>query len=244
MTPVKVATYNVHRCIGTDGRHDPMRVGRVLQEIKADIIGLQEVDTGLFCKRLRKPVGLGNASVSCHQLAYLAEVTGYQAIEGLVMQKRSGLFGNALLTAHPVKAIRRIDLTVRGGRQRRGALDVDLEIHGRPLRVIVTHLGLALHERYFQIRRLIRALGTDRHQRILMMGDFNIFSTVFPRFRRLQRRLGPVPLVTTFPAFLPLLPLDRIWVQPRDHLVSVEAHNTPLSRMASDHLPLTARIQL
>jgi endonuclease/exonuclease/phosphatase family metal-dependent hydrolase len=140
--------------------------------------------------------------------------------------------------------VRRIDLTIRGGRQRRGALDVDLDIGGQVVRVFVAHLGLALWERHFQVRRLVQALGPDRESPVLMMGDFNLWSSMFPKLRRLHRRLGHVPLVTSFPSFFPLLPLDRIWFQPQSALASVEPHSTPLSRVASDHLPLVGTITL
>jgi endonuclease/exonuclease/phosphatase family metal-dependent hydrolase len=276
MRPLKVVTYNVHSCVGVDGKHDPSRIAGVLKEINADIIGLQEVDTSLFYEPLphgqgpvlkdrRKHRGSHRVSEAvyatqdfepvihkpadaviserCHQLDYLRGMTGYTAVEGLLMERKAGLFGNVLLSPFPVKAVRRVDLTIRGGRQRRGALDVDLEIDGEPLRVFVSHLGLAVWERHFQVRRLVKALGHDSHSRIIMMGDFNLFTSVFPRMRRLHRRLGNVPLTRTFPSFYPIMPLDRVWVQPRPALKSLEPHKSPLARVASDHLPLVATIQ-
>ena len=137
-----------------------------------------------------------------------------------------------------------INLTIRGGSERRGALDVELMVGGRILRVFVCHLGLGLWERHFQVQRLLRALDNDRSSLILMMGDFNLWSSLFPRLRRLHRRLGHVPLVTTYPSFFPLLPLDRIWMQPAGSLLSVAPHRTALTRSASDHLPLVATIRL
>jgi len=227
---LKVATYNIHGCIGLDGRHDPSRIADVLYEIGADILALQEVDTGLS----------HNSSVN--QLEYLKRVLGYHAIEGLIMKKKTGVFGNVLLTSHKILAARQRDLTILGGRQRRGAIDADIDISGHPLRVVATHLGLAFHERYFQIRRLLHLLGTDRKSPVLIMGDFNLFTSGLPRFRRLQRRLGAVPKIKTFPAGYPLLPLDRIWSQPKTALISISAHQTPLSRIASDHLPLVGHL--
>jgi endonuclease/exonuclease/phosphatase family metal-dependent hydrolase len=267
---LNVATYNIHRCVGIDGRYDPARIARVLKEIGADIVGLQEVDTSLFYEPVSpsippqdrrrhgsgaqatplyagttfEPITLPGSPLRSHQLDYLIGATGFKAVDGLIVERKTGLFGNVLLTSFPVLETRRIDLTIRGGRQRRGALDVDLDVHGMPLRVIVTHLGLGLWERHFQIRRLMQALGSDRHSRVLMMGDFNLWVSMFPKLRRLHRRLGHVPLVTTYPSIYPLLPLDRIWLQPTRQLKSVLPHNTPLSRLASDHLPLVGQIEL
>jgi endonuclease/exonuclease/phosphatase family metal-dependent hydrolase len=269
--PLKAVTYNIHRCVGIDRRHDPGRIAAVLREIGADIIGLQEVDTSLFYEpelplagpvsvdrrhpaskapaalypetELQPLVAQPELPVRSHQLDYLTQSTGCTAVEGLLIERKTGLFGNALLTPHKVLAVRRLDLTVRGGHQRRGALDVDLEVRGKPLRVFVCHLGLTLWERHFQVRRLIKALGPDRKSPVLMMGDFNLVTSFFPKLRRMTRRLGHVPLVTTFPSFFPLLSLDRIWLQPKASLVSVTAHRSALSRVASDHLPLVGQIQ-
>jgi endonuclease/exonuclease/phosphatase family metal-dependent hydrolase len=276
---MRVVTYNIHRCVGVDRKYDPARVAGVLKEIGADIIGLQEVDTGLDYSPpvVKVPVVPDRRKSSgdlpspgmfpqepefkpvvatanelhpksplerTHQLDYLTTMTGHTLIEGLLIERPKGMFGNAILTSYPVLAVRRVDLTIRGGRQRRGALDVDLDIGGgRKLRVFVAHLGLALWERHFQVRRLLRALGNDGDSPILMMGDFNLWTRIFPRLRPLHRRLGHCPLVLTFPSFYPLLPLDRIWVQPQPSLRSLEIHQSALSRVASDHLPLIGEIQ-
>src|SRR5262245_6233775 len=85
-TAVKVATYNIHTCIGVDGRYDPPRVGAVLREIDADIACLQEVAA-------RRRVGR-----QPDQWAYLGEVTGRQVITGAGIRERPGRFGNAILT--------------------------------------------------------------------------------------------------------------------------------------------------
>lgn len=228
---MKVVTYNIHRCKGADGRYDPCRIASVLNEIQADIIGLQEVDTGLLHDE------------RMHQLDYLVRTTGYAAIEGLIMEGKTGFYGNALLTRFEVTHVRKIDLSIRGASERRGALDVDLNVEGSPLRVIVAHLGVGLWERYFQVRRLIRELGEERTKPILMMGDFNIWSSLFPRLRRLNRRLGHFEVIPTFPSFFPMLSLDRLWVQPRTALRGLTVHRSPLSRLASDHLPLVGHLE-
>jgi endonuclease/exonuclease/phosphatase family metal-dependent hydrolase len=38
--------------------------------------------------------------------------------------------------------------------------------------------------------------------------------------------------------------LDRLWVHPRRRLKSLEAHTSGLARIASDHLPLKAIIEI
>ena len=70
---LRVATYNVHGCIGLDRRYDPERVAAVLRELNADIIGLQEVDN-------HRPLRRG-----LHQLELLRETTGMMAVPGLIL---------------------------------------------------------------------------------------------------------------------------------------------------------------
>jgi endonuclease/exonuclease/phosphatase family metal-dependent hydrolase len=242
-------TYNIHRGRGTDGHYDPHRIAEVLREIDADVVGLQEVDTGLIVPPCERRHSRGDepgrhCGEELHQLDFLSLATGYEAVPGLVMTRGAGEFGNALLTRHPIKAVRRIDLTVRGSAERRGALDVDLTIRGHPVRVVVTHLGLQIWERHFQVARLLKALGNGREEQLVLLGDFNLLLSVLPQLRRFYQRLGPAPLIKTFPSRFPLLSLDRIWSQPAISLIKLERCNTPLTRIASDHLPLLGTLLL
>jgi endonuclease/exonuclease/phosphatase family metal-dependent hydrolase len=228
---VRVATYNVHRCIGTDRRRDPERVGEVLREIAADVVGLQEVDS--------LPDGAG----SLGQLDVLGRAAGLQPVAGPILLHRRGQFGNAVLTRHPVRAIRRVDLTVPH-HEPRGALDLDLEVAGRTVRVVVAHLGLFWADRVWQVHRLLTILGDDRDRTTILLGDFNEWRPRARPVRDLDRRLGRIPALATFPSRRPLLALDRIWAQPRTHLGAFAVHRTALARVASDHLPLRATVTL
>jgi endonuclease/exonuclease/phosphatase family metal-dependent hydrolase len=225
MTTLTIASYNVHRCIGRDGRHDPSRVARVIDELQADVVALQEVD---FRYHVRQ--GLD-------QLKYLAAATGFESVWGPVLYGSRGQYGNGLLTRHEVLAVRGIDLSVPR-HQRRGALDFDLLVHGARLRVIAAHLGLGLTERQTQVRRLLAALADHDHRPIVLLGDFNEWRPPSGPLRRLHRRFGRTPGVRSFPSNFPLLALDRIWVQPRQALVALEVHNSTRARRASDHLPI------
>ena len=229
MAALRVATYNVHRCIGTDRRRDPERVGEVLRELAADVIGLQEVDS--------HPDGAG----SLGQLDVLERATGLHAVAGPILLHHRGQFGNAILTRHPVRAIRRIDLTVPR-HEPRGALDLDLEVEGRPLRVVVAHLGLFWADRVWQVRRLLTLLGDDRDRATVLLGDFNEWRPRARPVRDLDRRLGRIPALATFPSRRPVFALDRIWAQPDAVLSDFVVHRTALARVASDHLPLRATV--
>jgi endonuclease/exonuclease/phosphatase family metal-dependent hydrolase len=223
-----LASYNVHRCIGVDGRHDPGRVAAVIRELEADVIGLQEVSV--------RPVRDGGIN----QLEHLARSLGFEAVAGPTLHHHRGHCGNALLTRWPVRVVRRIDLTI-AGREPRGALDVELDRDGTAVRVVVTHLGLFGAHRRAQVRRLLAVLGDDRRP-LVLLGDVNEWFPAASVLRRLHARFGRGRSVRTFPSRRPLLALDRVWVQPRAALTAVHAHRSPLARVASDHLPVRATV--
>lgn len=226
-----VATYNIHTCVGVDRRYDPARVATVLRELDADIIGLQEVDV-----RRRGPVPLD-------QETFLAAETGLHAVS-TPRENGNGRFSNTILTRLPVLAVRHIDLSV-AGHEPRGALDVDLAFEGRVLRVIATHFGLRGNERRLQTQRLLAALdrnGAAATDAVLMMGDLNEWRGRRGGIPALDRELGRAPAPRTFPSWCPILPLDRIYAGPPAMLGELDVHRSPLARLASDHLPLRARL--
>jgi endonuclease/exonuclease/phosphatase family metal-dependent hydrolase len=231
---LRVATYNIHTCVGVDRRYDPARIAAVLAEIDADIISLQEVDA-----RRR---GEGHLD----QWLYLAEATGMFAIPGPSVLDHRGRFGNAILTRWQPSDIRLVDLAVPG-HEPRSAIDLDLAIEGRRLRVVATHLGLRGGERVMQARRLMAAIGgaaaeSDLERALLVMGDLNEWRGRRGGVAALERTFGRAPAPRTFPSWCPMLPLDRIFATAPATLRDFRVHRTPLARVASDHLPLTATL--
>lgn len=229
---LRVGTYNVHGCVGTDGAFSVARVAQVICELNVHLIGLQEI----HC-----------ASASEHrELDELATLTGLLPVNGGVRLNHRGYYGNALLTKLPVLSQARIDLTVKG-REPRGALDVVLAAsEGRQLRVIVTHLGLAAWERREQARRLVSALAatSSSHAATILLGDLNEWLLWGRPLRWLHAALGKSAHLGTFPSHLPVLALDRIWVNPRSVLRKTTRRWTAKTRVASDHLPLVGELTL
>jgi endonuclease/exonuclease/phosphatase family metal-dependent hydrolase len=232
---VKVATYNIHGCVGIDRRYDPARIAAVLREIDADITCLQEVDA-------RRGTGF-----DADQAAYLAEATGRRVILGAGSRRHRGRFANAILTRFPVVAARAIDLAV-SDYEPRAALDADLMVGDRVLRVLATHFGLHAGERRLQANRLIAALdepftpGQQTAHAVLLVGDLNEWRGRSGGIRALDRCLGPSAAPRTFPSWMPVLPLDRIYADGPAVLRDVRVYRSPLARLASDHLPLVASL--
>jgi endonuclease/exonuclease/phosphatase family metal-dependent hydrolase len=225
---ISVATYNVHGCIGRDGREDPARIARVLRALDADAIALQELRW--------------QPAQALDMLADLAARLGYTALAGPTLLRPDGHYGNALLTRLPVEAQRLEDLSVPG-REPRGALAAVLRTPCGPLTVIATHLGLAYRERRRQMQRLL-ALVRKSSKPVVLLGDLNEWLLWGRPLRWLRAHFGRTPAPATFPSRWPFLALDRIWVEPAGALERVEVHAKAPAGEASDHLPLRATLRL
>jgi endonuclease/exonuclease/phosphatase family metal-dependent hydrolase len=223
-----VATYNVHGCVGADGREDRERTLRVLRALDADVIALQEL-------RWRPGDAL-------HLLDEFAASLGYTPLAGPTLLRPDGHYGNALLTRLPVVEQRLVDLSVPG-REPRGALAAVLQCAGGPLTVIATHLGLAPGERRRQMQRLL-ALVRRSAKPVLLLGDLNEWFLWGRPLRWLRRHFGRTPAPATYPARWPLFALDRIWVEPVRLLERIEVYRDGFAGQASDHLPLRAMLAL
>lgn len=223
---MRIATYNVHDCIGKDGQCSPERITAVLTELDADVIALQEVT-------------LDHAG---ERLASLQAVMQMRVLDGTLFDRGKGRYGNILLSRHCVVAQRWYQLTVTA-REPRGVLDARLDIGGDMLRVCATHLGLTSRERRHQIGRLAELLDGDQFATVLL-GDFNVWCG--SRELRPFARLGFQHLkVRSFPNWwVPLFPLDRIFAVSPVAIRRCWRHVSPLSRVASDHYPIVAEVEI
>lgn len=226
-----IASYNVHKCVGTDGRFSPARVAEVVGEIDADIIALQEAD-----QRYGNRQGLLD-------LKALERDTDLVPLHRSENEVSHGWHGNLILArSGVVKACKQVRLP---GLEPRGAVIVDLDMKGVTLRVIAAHFGLLRRSRSQQAGVLLEATQSVLHPTVLL-GDLNEWRvrnrsslmTLLPHF-------GPVHAVLpSFPSRFPLLALDRILARPQTLISSIEVHSSPLARVASDHLPIKARLNL
>jgi len=228
MARLRIATYNVHRAIGGDGRTNPERILAVLREIDADVYALQEVEAH---------------DDGADMLAWLGQQLAYQSVPGTTLVRKDGHFGNGLLSRCPVRRKRITDLSWRG-REPRGAIAIDVDCGGRDLRVVATHLGLRPAERRDQVQQLLHLFRERPDDHSVLLGDLNEWFLWGRPLRRLHRHFKETPSLATFPAFAPFLALDRVWAHPRAMLTKVKVHKSALARKASDHLPLVAELEL
>ena len=226
-----VASWNIHKGIGTDRRRDLARTSRVIAEISPDLMALQEAD-----HRFGTRAGLLD-------LDHLHDLTGMSLLPTGRAGPSHGWHGNLILA----RKARLIDLHPLSlpGLEPRGALITDLEINGHPLRLVAAHLGLLRMSRRAQARAILDRLSRLPPLPTLLMGDLNEWragpGSPLALLARHFTLSDPVP---SFPTRLPLLALDRMMAGHGGALSDVAAHDTALARRASDHLPLTARLHL
>lgn len=239
MTTFRIATYNIHKARGMDGRVRVERIARVLEQVDADIVALQEV------------VSHDGRSIEDHQASYLATRFGYHFAVGETRKHRGGVYGNVTLSRWQFAGIRHFDLSVPR-REERGVLRTDIQVGVNLIHVFNVHLGTAHRERRTQAVRLVdqdllRAIDISGPR--IVLGDFNewthglVTQTLEAEFHMTDLRVH-LPRLRGYPGMIPLLRLDHIYF---DHHLRIEKagfHRNRLSLIASDHLPLFADIAL
>jgi endonuclease/exonuclease/phosphatase family metal-dependent hydrolase len=228
---MSVASYNVHKCVGTDGVFDPDRVLSVVLELGADIVALQEADQRFGSRR-----GLLN-------LKALQEKGGYRSVLDEGSRRLShGWHGNVILYREgSVTAVNKMKLP---GFEPRGAVLVDFEFSGMPIRIIGAHLGLLASSRARQAEAILTAAHPVDDRAVILLGDTNEWRMGGrSALRPFDPHLSDVDMsIASFPSRFPLWPLDRVLTNKHVTVYEMSAVETELSRVASDHLPVKAVI--
>jgi endonuclease/exonuclease/phosphatase family metal-dependent hydrolase len=238
---LRVVTYNIHKGIGgLDRRYRIDRVIAVLGREAPDIALLQEVADDMPRSEFHDQAELLSAALNMPHVAF-----------GPQHRFNIGGYGNAILSRWPVTHVHQVDLTI-GTRKQRGAIAARTRVRlGRHTRTVVVfnlHLGLADSERALQLERFLSSHPfAHLHQRtpVILGGDLNdVWGSLGSRFLQPAgfRRAGS--LRNTFPAPLPIRPLDGLFVRGDVTPRSCAAPRDRLTRQASDHLPLVAELDL
>ncbi|MGL4414261.1 endonuclease/exonuclease/phosphatase family protein [Roseinatronobacter monicus] len=238
MSDLIVSSYNIHKAVGTDMRRDPTRTVQVIQEIGADIVALQEVDRRFGDRR-----GVLDPEM-LHSVTGLVPV----ALTDRLGARAHGWHGNLLLL-HGGAEVEEARAVTLPGLEPRGAIVADIRINGQPLRVITAHLGLLHQSRLLQARFLSKVIEEGDGRPTLVMGDFNEWRlgagcSLMPLRRELRAVKRSAQTIASFPAQMPVLPLDRIIGCRRAEIGDLRIHDSILARKASDHLPIRAALNL
>lgn len=232
---IRVATYNIHRCRGLDGRTRPERTAEVLASLDADVLALQEV------------IGAGSAGGG--HAEELGAALGMGWVMAPARHLRGHLFGNVVLSRFPMRQHAQYDLSWKTC-EPRCVQRVDLDVEGKLLHLYNVHLGTAFLERRFQAQRLA-AVVTDRRLSgpKVVLGDFNEWMKGLAT-TLLSERLQAIDLRThlrrrrTYPGLFPILHLDHIYHQGHVEVLKLELPRTRQTLIASDHLPLVAELKV
>lgn len=241
MVHLRIVTWNIHKGVGgIDRRYDLARVARVLEDLAPDIAFLQEVTENM-------PLNRGE-----HQAARLAEALGMRHMAFRIEHRFAlGGYGNLILSRWPLSRIHHVNLTI-GGRKQRGALQARARVrvgpHSRTIALINMHLGLAGSERAAQLERFLQShpfAGLHGRTPLVVGGDFNdVWGSLGPRFLAPQGLSRVGRLSNTFPAALPLRPLDGLFIRGDIAAQHARVPVNQLTRQASDHLPIVADLSL
>jgi len=233
---LRMVTYNIHKARGLDGRVRPDRIIRVLSELNADVIALQEV----VSREGKRPED--------HQARYIADALGLHMQFGENRLHNGGAYGNALLSRLPIQHACNHDISV-SRREPRGCLRTDLLLpQGGVLHLFNLHLGTSFFERRHQARKLFRdeiLHGEHLPGNKVILGDLNEWTSGLAS-RLLHRHFHRATISKGFmrrrsyPGIFPVLNLDRIYFDRSLHLHHARLHRTRAALVASDHLPLVA----
>lgn len=236
---LRIMTYNVHRCVGVDGRLDVGRIAAVIAQGRPDVVALQELDVS------RARTGMVDQA---HAIAHRLGMSFHFHAALQVEEER---YGDAILTTAAHRVIKAAGLpcwpAIRA-LEPRGALWLELELGGRRLQVLNTHLGLTPPEQRVQARALVGpdwlGLRGPGDPPLVVAGDFNAAPFTYAhrmlagRLTDARRAAGRALGAPTFPSRLPVLAIDHVFVEGALAVRGVQTVSGPLARIASDHLPL------
>ncbi len=241
---LRLMTYNVHSCIGMDGKLSPDRIARVIARHDPDVIALQELDVG----RLRTN-GMDQAKI-------IAELLDMNYHFHPVRMIEEELYGNAILSRTPLKIIDAGSLPRAFDNfcfEPRGALWAEIEYLDTRIQLINTHLSFWAHEQKKQAESLCGPHWLSNPAcdgNVILCGDFNAFpgskvcQSIQKHLQDVQQKLDSHKPLNTWFGHFPVGRIDHIFVNQKIKVIKVEVPSSRLEKMASDHLPLIAELRI
>jgi endonuclease/exonuclease/phosphatase family metal-dependent hydrolase len=239
MQRLRVATYNIHKCRGLDRRTRPERIARVIQQLDADVVALQEV------------LDVRDGKPEHDQARCLAsELKGYYWAFGENRQLHGGAYGNMTLSRFPPTFSTNYDLSWRR-RERRGCLRTDFNAGGQMIHVFNVHLGTSFLERRQQAKKLLspQVLTQLSQGRKIVVGDFNEWTRglatrlMGSAFRAAEPK-AHLRYGRTYPGLFPVMHLDHFYFDCALSVARMSVYRNRTALVASDHLPLVVEFRL
>lgn len=237
---LRVATYNVHGCVGMDRKRSEARIAEIIASLSVDIVGLQELDHNR------------SRSAAIDQAGTIAQQLGWHHFFHPAMRRAEELYGDAILSRYPITVRHAVELPGFAPwycRETRGVTWAEAATPLGPIQIINTHFGLGRRERLLQARLLtspewLGAVTPDTP--VIVLGDFNslpwsrAYRIIESQLRDARRVIASSWSFPTFPTLFPVLAVDHIFTTPALTPTSMRVHRAGHARMASDHFPLVA----
>lgn len=241
---IRVMTYNVHSCVGIDGKLSPHRIARVIARYEPDIVALQEVDVGRLRTRLADQAQMIGR---CLKMTYHFHPTIRVAEER---------YGDCILSRLPMRLVKAGVLPTvpeKAALEPRGAVWVAVDLDGATIQIVNTHLGLIAREKLLQSRALLGEDwlgGLSEDVPVVFCGDFNAspWSSVWRlctrKFHDAQMEVLQKSPRRTWFGHLPIVRIDHIFVSSSVEVLRVDVGDDYLARLASDHRPVFAELRV
>jgi endonuclease/exonuclease/phosphatase family metal-dependent hydrolase len=236
---MRLLSYNIHKGIGgRDRRYRMERILQVIEEANPDLICLQEVDHNTRRSRFDD------------QPKMVARYFHLQdALFQMNCRRKEGGYGNLILSRWPLERHHHVSLRLNR-RKPRGAQLAVINTPEGMLHLVHWHLGLAEKERRWQVAHLLNhaLFRESAHLPTLICGDFNdwrnkLTSKVFSD-HLFRQATSPPSHFRSFPAFLAVAALDKAFYRGDLAIRHARIIRTPLTKRASDHLPLVVDFHL
>jgi endonuclease/exonuclease/phosphatase family metal-dependent hydrolase len=236
---MRVLSYNIHKGIGgRDRRYRLERILAVIEHEQPDLICLQEVD-----RNVRRSAFHNQPALFCEYFNFDCHCYQFN------VKVAEGGYGNLMLSRWPFETHHQVSLTLRS-KKPRGAQWAVIATPLGPLRLVNWHLGLAEHERHWQVRRLLEhhLFRNQAHLPTLIIGDTNDWRNTLGHgpfaVHGFQQATSPPSRFRSFPAWMPIGALDKAYYSGGVTIARAHVPRTKLARDASDHLPLVIDFEI
>lgn len=222
---LRILTYNVHHCEGTDGKFDYDRIAGIINDLKPDVAALQEIDVKT------------NRASGVDQAATLAGLTGLNYTFGRAIDYESGQYGLAILSRFPLRDVANTPLPTQPGSEPRIALAAHIKPDAGPAEIVFvdTHLCHRNEQvRTMQTTRLNDFVNSEGDVPVIFAGDFNARPSSEPMKVLLESNW--------LDAVAPQSRIDYVLLRKKDpwEVVEVRIIDEPV---ASDHDPVLVTLR-
>jgi endonuclease/exonuclease/phosphatase family metal-dependent hydrolase len=244
--PLKILTYNIHKGFSTGNRRFVLhQIREQLRHANVDVVFLQEIQGEHSVRRNQ----IHNWPTQS-QFEFLADSIWSHYAYGKNAIYDSGHHGNAILSKFPFMRWDNINVSSMRSASR-SLLHGEIRIGSRLLHVVCIHFDLIAYHRERQLKILSEYLAAQipQDQPVIVAGDFNDWREDAGRF--IAKELGLTEIfqhttgryARTFPSWLPMLPIDRIYYRGVKPMECARYNQAPWHQL-SDHTPLYASFEL